>query len=75
MALRRVARRQRYAFYFDGEKQIAFTRGAGNCDDAELPASFEEVRVGWNNYQSSPPGFTAWLDDFALASERIGCLP
>ena len=66
---------QSYAFYFDGEQEIAFTRGAGNYDDAELPTSFQQVRVGWNNYQSSPPGFTAWLDDFALASERIGCLP
>jgi hypothetical protein len=32
------------------------------------------VRLGWNNYQSAPPGFTAWVDDFAIATTRVGCL-
>ena len=40
---------------------------------SEIPDAFSEVRVGWTNYQSSPPGFTAWVDDIALDNDRIGC--
>jgi hypothetical protein len=65
---------QSYHFYFEGKDILNFTRGAGQYKDSELPASFAEVRLGWNNYQSAPPGFTAWLDDFALSNERVGCL-
>jgi hypothetical protein len=66
---------QSYHFYFDSKEVIKFTRGAGQYKDSELPMAFGEVRVGWNNYQSAQPGFTAWLDDFALAAQRVGCLP
>ncbi len=66
---------QSYAFYYDGKEVIAFKRGAGQYKDSELPSSFAEVRLGWNNYQSAAPGFTAWLDDFALDDQRVGCLP
>jgi hypothetical protein len=65
---------QSYHFYFDGTEAIGFTNGAGNYEDSELPTGFAEVRLGWNNYQSAPPGFTAWLDDFALDDQRVGCL-
>lgn len=65
---------QSYHFYYDGAEAIGFTNGAGNYDESELPTSFAEVRLGWNNYQDAPPGFTAWLDDFALDDERVGCL-
>jgi hypothetical protein len=66
---------QSYAFYFEGTEKIEFMRGAGNYDGSQLPTSFDEVRVGWNNYQDAPPGFTAWIDDVALDDERVGCLP
>jgi hypothetical protein len=66
---------QSFHFYYEGEDVLNFTHGAGNFEDSELPNGFDEVRVGWNNYQGAPPGFTAWLDDFALAEERVGCLP
>lgn len=66
---------QSYHFYFDGKDVLSFTNGAGQFKDSELPTTFSEVRLGWNNYQSAPPGFTAWLDDFALDDERVGCLP
>ena len=52
---------------------IGFVKGAGNYSGSELPTTFAEVRLGWNNYQSAPPGFTAWLDDFAIADARVGC--
>ncbi len=66
---------QSYRFYYDGQEVVSFSNGAGNYEDSELPMSFDEVRVGWNNYQSAPPGFTAWLDDFAVDDQRIGCVP
>jgi hypothetical protein len=66
---------QSYHFYYDSQDVLNFTHGAGNFQDSDLPNGFGEVRVGWNNYQSAPPGFTAWIDDFALADERIHCLP
>jgi len=66
---------QSYHFYFDGKDVLNFTKGAGQYKDSELPTTFSEVRLGWNNYQSAPPGFTAWLDDFALDDQRLGCLP
>ncbi len=66
---------QSYHFYYEGEDVLNFTQGAGNFEDSELPEGFDEVRVGWNNYQGALPGFTAWLDDFALSETRINCLP
>ncbi len=64
---------QSYQFYFDGTQQITFEKGAGNYAGAEIPASFDQIKIGWINYQTSPPGFTAWLDDLAVATDRVGC--
>ena len=66
---------QSFQFYFEGKQALSFNKGAGNFAGSELPEKFAQVRVGWNNYQSAPPGFTAWLDDLALSGERVGCLP
>lgn len=66
---------QSYDFYIDGlhVEQISIANGPGNYEGSEIPDSFSEVRIGWINYQDSPPGFTAWIDDVALDDERIGC--
>jgi len=66
---------QTYEFFFEGTRlnSISFTNGAGKYTGSEIPTSIEEIRVGWNNYQSAPPGFTAWIDDVALDLARIGC--
>jgi len=64
---------QSYTFYWDGEEQFGFTNGAGNYDRSDIPDEFEELRVGWINYQSAPPGFTVWIDDIAFDDARIGC--
>ena len=66
---------QTYEFFYDGKQVISFTKGAGKYEGSELPMTFAEVRLGWNNYQAAPPGFTAWLDDFAVDDQRVGCLP
>lgn len=67
------AANQSYALYLDGQSILAFERGAGNYDKSDIPERFDEVRVGWINYQSAPPGFTAWIDDVAFDDARIGC--
>jgi hypothetical protein len=66
---------QSYDFYIDGQHidQISIANGPGNYAGSEIPNAFSEVRVGWTNYQSAPPGFTAWVDDIALDNDRIGC--
>jgi hypothetical protein len=45
---------------FVGDRHIA-----ESCHGFVPDFGFTEVRLGWNNYQSAPPGFTAWVDDFA----------
>lgn len=64
---------QSYHLYLDGSEVLGFSKGAGKTAGAEIPSSFGELRIGWVNYQSAPPGFTAWLDDLALDKARIGC--
>jgi hypothetical protein len=70
---------QSYRFYVDGAEltQIAITNGAGNygsgSNRSELPMSFAQLKIGWNNYQSASPGFVAWVDEVAIASARVGC--
>src|SRR5258708_2325529 len=60
---------------FINEKEVtdvAFSKGAGNYDGAEIPDVFESLSFGWNNYQNAGKGFVAWIDDIALAKDRIG---
>jgi hypothetical protein len=66
---------QSYAFYYDGAEvtSIAINNGPGNYNGSDIPTAFTDVRVGWNNYQSAPPGFVAWIDEVALDTNRIGC--
>lgn len=64
---------QSFALYVDGEEELSFENGAGKYDRSEIPDEFEQLRVGWVNYQSAPPGFTAWIDEIAFDDERIGC--
>lgn len=65
---------QSYRFFVNGEEvtEIAINKGAGNFEKCEIPAVFESLSFGWNNYQSAGAGFVVWIDDIALAKERIG---
>ncbi len=67
------ASNQSFSLSFDGEEVLAFENGAGQYDRTDIPSSFDEVRVGFNNYQSAPPGFTVWIDDVAFDDQPIGC--
>lgn len=65
---------QTYRLFINGEevKEIAFMKGAGQYKDAEIPESFESLSFGWYNYQKAEPGFVAWIDDIAVAKDRLG---
>jgi hypothetical protein len=70
---------QGYQFYYEGAEvtQIRIQNGAGNygsgSNETHLPMMFNDFRVGWTTYQTAPPGFTAWVDEVAIDSQRIGC--
>lgn len=65
---------QTYRLYINGAEiaDASFSKGAGEFAGAEIPAVFESLSFGWNNYQGAGAGFTAWIDDIALSKERIG---
>jgi hypothetical protein len=65
---------QTYRLFINGKevKDIAFMKGAGNYEKSEIPDVFESMSFGWYNYQGAGKGFTAWIDDIALAKDRIG---
>jgi hypothetical protein len=65
---------QAYRLFIDGEevKDVAFAQGKGRFEGAEIPVVFESFSFGWNNYQNAGKGFVAWIDDIALAKDRLG---
>jgi len=73
---------QSYHFYYDGTEitSIAIDNGAGKNSGSEIPTAFSNLTVGIAQYQNPPSGFngqpiwfTAWIDDLALDTDRIGC--
>jgi len=74
---------QSYHFYFDGDEvsSIAIDNGAGNFGGSDIPSSFDQIFVGWSQYQTPPDGqvmpqrYTVWLDDVAIGDQRVGCSP
>jgi hypothetical protein len=70
---------QAYQFYFEGTEvtQMRIQNGAGNygsgSNRSHLPMMFSDFRVGFITYQNAPPGFTAWVDEVAVDTNRIGC--
>ena len=67
---------QTYQLFINGEEvtDCALRKGAGNFDKAEIPAAFDSMSFGWNNYQAAGEGFTMWIDDIALGKKRIGAM-
>ncbi len=69
---------QSYHFYLNGEEvsEISFDKGDKQFTDAEIPPIFENLSFGWTSYQAANgDGYTAWIDDIAIAKERIGPTP
>lgn len=67
---------QTYRLFINGEevKEASFSKGKGNFKDSEIPDVFESLSFGWNNYQQAGKGFVAWIDDIAIAKDRVGNL-
>jgi hypothetical protein len=66
---------QSYQLFINGEemKDLTQNKGAGQFEGVELPAVFESLSIGWNNYQpATGEGFTVWIDDIALSKKRVG---
>lgn len=66
-----------YTLYIDdmdvtGVKVVA-DKAVNGGNDAELPATFTQMNIGWYNYQAGDGGFTVWIDDIAMNSTRVGC--
>ncbi len=66
-----------YTLYIDemdvtGVKVVADKAVTGGAN-AELPASFTQVNIGWYNYQAGDGGFTVWIDNIAMSATRVGC--
>jgi hypothetical protein len=69
---------QTYQFFINGQEitDIALHKGAGQFEGAEIPAAFDNLSFGWNNYQpATGEGFTVWIDDLALGKKRLGPTP
>jgi len=64
---------QTYRLFIDGAemKDVSFSKGAGNFEGAELPEIYESLSFGFTNYQQAGKGFTVWIDDIALAKDRV----
>jgi hypothetical protein len=66
-----------YELYIDGMDvagvKVVADKSVNGSKDAELPASFMQMNIGWYNYQAGDGGFTVWIDDIAMNSTRIGC--
>ena len=45
----------------------------GNTNAYDLP-QFDNVWVGWQEYQTSTESFEMWVDEIAIDKERIGCV-
>lgn len=67
---------QTYECFINDEevKEITLRKGAGKFEGAEIPAVFDSLSFGWNNYQPAEPGFVVWIDDIAVARTRLGAL-
>ena len=69
---------QTFEFFVNGKEltEIGLHQGAGNFEDAEIPAAFQTMSVGFTNYQAATDqGFTVWIDDVAFGKKRLGAVP
>ncbi len=59
---------QQATLWVDGEQLLDVTAG----DDPQLP-TFDDISVGWANYQAASPEFVVFIDDVVFDDERVGC--
>jgi hypothetical protein len=66
---------QAYQFFVNGKEipELSLHKGAGNYEGIEIPKNYDDMAIGWLNYQpASGEGFTVWIDDLVLAKKQIG---
>lgn len=65
---------QSYQLFINGQPipGASFTNGPNHFEKSEIPPVLQSLSFGWNNYKPAGEGFTAWIDDIALAKDRIG---
>lgn len=61
---------QEATLWLDGVEITAITQTAAT--NPEIPV-FDDISVGWANYQSAVPEFVVFIDEVALDDARIGC--
>ncbi len=61
---------QQATLWIDSEQVLDVTA----ADDPQLP-TFDDISVGWANYQPADPQFVVYIDDVVLDDERVGCDP
>lgn len=61
---------QSATLWLDGVEVGALTQDASM--NPEIPI-YDDISVGWANYQLANPQFVVWIDEVALDDERIGC--
>ncbi len=69
---------QTYQFFVNGKEipELSIHKGEGNFDKIEIPKNFDDLAIGWLNYQpASGEGFTVWIDDLVLARKQVGAGP
>lgn len=56
------------------ELSVSTNDHGGNNVPFKFP-TFDKIRIGWQLYQggTTPNNFEVWIDDIALAGERVGC--
>ncbi|MFT3765979.1 MAG: hypothetical protein QM820_10745 [Minicystis sp.] len=64
-------------FYWDAIEHPSLytsaTQHGGNGNPYNLP-QFDNVWIGWQEYQTSTEPFELWIDEIAIDKERIGCV-
>jgi hypothetical protein len=61
---------QTATLWLDGVEVEAITQGPETSP--EIPV-FDDISVGFANYQIASPQFVVWIDEVALDDARIGC--
>lgn len=61
---------QAATLWLDGAEVTELTQSADL--NPEIPV-YDDISVGWANYQVANPPFVVWIDEVALDDERIGC--
>ena len=66
-------------FWWDGVEHASLytkpsTPHGGNAGQPYILPQFQQLWLGWQEYQPSTEKFELWLDEIAIDKDRIGCV-